>query len=178
MVSIRLGGRNTPWTVAAVLGVVAIALAAVIVFVIAPERSDRRRTAEAVGLTAMQQQAMDAAAKQVINLTTYSRKTFDADYARTVAGATGALATDLTGDKKATLLSQMTKGKFDLAGTVTNVAFEEAGAGKWLVLVSSEDYKVPDKGARQLTTRARFEVTMVHTGGKWLASDLQTVGLI
>ena len=175
----RFGDRSAPLTLAAVLGVLAIALGAVVLFVIHPDRNDRQATARAVGLTPTQQQAMDAASKQVINLTTYSRKSFEADYARTVAGTTGDLLADLTKPaNKTNLLSQMNSGKFDLKGEVTNVAFEESSGDKYLVLVSSNGYKVPDTGQRALQTRARFEVTMVRSGSKWLASTLTSVGLI
>lgn len=179
MTRTRFGGDNAPWTVAAVLGVLAIAVGAVVLFVIHPERSDRQRAARAVGLTATEQQAMDAAAKQVINLTTYSRKNFDGDYARTVAGATGDLLSDLQKPaNKTNLLQQMQTGKFDLQGEVTNTAYAESSGDKYLILVSSNGYKVPDGAQRTLQTRARFQVTMVRSGSKWLAASLTSVGLI
>lgn len=166
-----------PWVTAAVLGVVAIAMAAVLLFVVRPDRHRHKVDAKVVGLTAVEQQAVDAAGKQVLNLLTYSRKNFDADYARTVAGSTGALQSDL-GKQKATLLSKMTKGKFDLQGSVTAAAFEESSGTNWLILVSAQGYEVPDKGTRTLRSTARFEITMTDTGGNWLASNLQSVGLV
>jgi len=173
------GGSRAPWIVASVLGVVAIALGAVVLFVIHPDRDDKQEAARAVGLTSTAQQAMDAASKQVINLTTYSRKAFEADYARAMSGATGDLLGDLQkADNKTNLLKQMQDGKFDLQGEVTNVAFEESSGDKYLVLISSNGYKVPDGAQRSLQTRARFEVTMIHSGSKWLASTLTSVGLI
>ena len=47
-----------------------------------------------------------------------------------------------------------------------------------LILVSADGYKLPDGGQRTLTSTARFELTMTKVKGKWLASDLQSVGLI
>jgi hypothetical protein len=168
-----------PWIVASALGVIAIALAAVILFVIRPDRHDKQNLADAVGLTATQQQAIDAATKQALNLTTYSRKSFEADYARALAGSAGDLAKDL-GDptKKAALLSNMTKGKVDLQGQVLNTAFEQEADGKFAVLVLVVSYKQPDQGARTVGSRARFEMTLSHGTGKWLVSGLKNVGLV
>jgi Mce-associated membrane protein len=162
---------------AAALGLVAIALAAVVAFVVHPERNRLQAEARAVGLSPTAQQAVDAGTQEVVNLLTYSRKTFDADYARTLAGTSGALNADLT-KQKATLLQQMTQGKFDLQGSVTSSAFEQTSGSNTLILVSAEGYKLPDGGQRTLASTARFEITMTRVGGKWLATNLQSVGLI
>lgn len=168
-----------PWLVAAVLAVVAIALGAVVLFVIHPDKQDKQKLAAQAGLTALEQQAIDAASKQAVNLTTYSRKSFDADYARTVAGATGSLAADLNGGtRKATLLKQMQSGKFDLQGTVSSAAFESQAGNAYSVLVLTQSFQVLDNGQKTAATANRFILTMQHVGGKWLASDLLSVGLI
>ncbi|MDP9115934.1 MAG: hypothetical protein M3O28_01450, partial [Actinomycetota bacterium] len=172
-------GVRAPWITAAVLGVIAIALGAVVLFVIHPDRNRREAAAKAVGLTADAQQAASAARTQVLNLTTYSRKSFDSDYARAVAGSTASLKTDIDDPKKkSTLLSGMTKGKFDLQGSVTNTAVEANSGTSWLILVSSQSYQIPDTGSRRLQGNTRFELTMTKIGAKWFASNLQTVGLI
>lgn len=169
----------TPWLVASVLGVIAIALAAVVVFVIRPERNDKQDLADAVGITASQQQAMDAATKQALNLTTYSRKNFESDYARALSGASGSLAKDLADpSKKAALLKQMQTNKLDLQGQVLNTALEQQAGSQYSVLVLVVTYKVPDTGTRVLGSRNRFEMTLTRTGGKWLTSDLNNIGLI
>jgi hypothetical protein len=167
-----------PWVTAAVLLVVALGAAAALVFVVRPDWNARHRT-KIVGLTGTEQQAVDAASKQVINLLTYSRKSFDADYRRAQVGATGALAKDLSDTtKKSTLLSQMTTGKFDLQGQVTASAFEESSGANIAVLVSAQGYKVPDSGSKTLASTARFEVTVTKINGKWLTSNLVSVGLV
>jgi ABC-type transporter MlaC component len=170
---------RAPWITAAALGAVAIALAGVVLFVIRPDRNRHEAAAHAVGLPATAQQAMDAASKQVLNMLTYSRKSFAADYARAVDGATGALKADLQSSaKKSTLQNKMTSSKLDLQGAVTATAFEEVSGTNWLILVSAQGYQVPDGGKRTLASRERFQVTMTNVAGKWLASDLQSVGLI
>jgi Mce-associated membrane protein len=168
-----------PWVVAAVLAVIAVALGAVILFVIHPDKQDKQKLAAATGLTALQQQAIDAASKQAVNLTTYSRATFDADYARTVAGSTGALKADLSDStRKSTLLKQMQSGKFDLQGSVSSAAFEAESGGKYSVLVLTQSYQVLSNGQKTAATPNRFQLTMLRIDGKWLASDLLSVGLI
>lgn len=169
----------TPWIVAGALGIVAIVLAAVVLFVIYPDKHDKQKLANARGLTTTEQQAVDAASKQALNLTTYARKTFEADYARALAGATGAFAKDLQDTtKKAALLKQMNDGKFDLQGSVSNAAFETVADGKYSVLVLTQSYQLLADNKKSAPTQNRFLFTMQHTGGKWLASDLQAVGLI
>jgi Mce-associated membrane protein len=176
MTGTRRPGARTPWLVAAVLAAIAVVLAVVLLVVIRPDRRDQSGGGN-VGLTRSEQQALDAGAKQVVNILTYSRRTFDADYARTLAGTTGGLRTDLA-KQKAALESQLTKGKFDLQGTVTSSAFEEVSGKNTLILISAQGYKLPAGGQRTLASTARFEVTMTSVDGKWLASDLSSVGLI
>jgi hypothetical protein len=172
-------GSRGRWITAAVLGAVAVALAVVIVFPLSHARHHRHRLQSQVGLSTVEQAAVTAADQQVLNMLTYRRKTFDADYARTVAGASGPLASDLNkSSNKTALLQKMTQGKFDLQGQITASAFEESSGTTYNVLVSASGYQVPDGGQRTLSSTARFEVTMTRAGTKWLASNLQSVGLI
>jgi hypothetical protein len=176
----KLGRADTaPWITAGALGVVAIALGAVVLFVIRPQRDHREDLARAVGVTSTQQAAMNAATQEGLNLTTYSRKNFPSDYARTVAGATGSLMQDLDDTaKRSALLSNMQKGKFDLQGQVLNTAFETQAGDRFSVLVLALSYQVTDNGTRTLSSRNRFEMTLVRAGDKYLVSDLKSVGLI
>jgi hypothetical protein len=168
-----------PWIVAAVLGAVAIALAGVIAFVIHPQRDHRQKLARQSGLSNAQQQAMATATTEALNLTTYSRKTFDADYARSIALATGGLKTDLTdAQKKSALLSEMNAGKFDLQGQVLNTAFEQQSGTSYGVLVVVSGFQVPDSGTKVQNSHNRWELTISHVGTQWLVSNVQNVGLI
>lgn len=167
-----------PWVVTAVLVALALGAVAAAVFVVRPQWNDRRHP-PSLGLSATEQAAVDAASKQVLNLLSYSRKSFEADYARARSGATGALGQDLADPtKKTTLLQQMTSGKFDLQGQITASAFEESSGANYAVLVSAQGYKVPDTGSKTLASTARFEVTMTRIKGRWLAANLSSVGLI
>ncbi len=121
---------------------------------------------------------MTAAATEAVNVITFSRKTFDADFARALDGTTGALKSDLTG-KKALTLSTMTSGKFDLKGTVGASAYvgpADPGKGVY-VLVTVNGFQVADAANASTNSVQRFEMTMVKVGKSWLASNLNSVGI-
>ncbi|MDT4908500.1 MAG: hypothetical protein QOF87_1054 [Pseudonocardiales bacterium] len=161
-----------PWLTAAVLGVLAIALALTLVVFIVPNRG--KTPGE---LNATETGAVTAAKQELINVLTYSRKTFDADYARTLNGATGALRDDLS-KKKALTLKTLTAGKIDLKGTVTAAAFEQNVGNTTVVLLSATGYTVGADGVPVPKSIDRFELTMVKVKGKWLMSDFRNVGLV
>jgi cbb3-type cytochrome oxidase subunit 3 len=176
---IQLGGRNLPWTTAAALGTVAIALFAVVAFVLHPEHRDKAAAAANLGLTATERQVLQAATTEALNLATFKRASFDADYAVGLSGATGNLRSDLdNAGRKSDLSKAMNTGKFDLAADVVNAAVEDFADGRYSVLIYRRDYKVADGGQRTLTARDRLALTMQREGTKWLATDLTSVGLI
>ena len=175
---LRAPAGRAAWIAAGVAAVVAAALAVVLFVVVYPARADHRRTAGSRAFSADEQAAMKAASVQMVNMLSYSRAHFDADFARALAGTTGQLHTDLSGDK-ATTQSQLTSNKFDTSGTVTDVALEGGDTGKGLlVLVVAEGFKVDDKGQKSAGLPQRVELTMVRQHGKWLASDLQGLNLV
>lgn len=140
--------------------------------------SEHHSSGDAVGLTKDQQAAVVAAATEAANVTTYSRKTFDADFARALNGSTGALKSDLTG-KRALAENTMTSGKYDLKGTIGASAYiGPSDDGKSvLVMVTVNAFKVADTSSGSSATVQRFQLTMVKSGKRWLASDLNAVGI-
>lgn len=161
-----------PWATAGVLGVLAIVLAVALTVFIVPNRGTTPGE-----LTATEKSAVTAAKQELINVLTYSRKTFDADYARALNGATGALRDDLS-KKKALTLQALTAGKIDLRGKVTAAAFEQHAGGSTVVLLSATGYTVGANGVPVPKSIDRFELTMVKVKGKWLMSDFRNVGLV
>ena len=169
-------GARMPLVVAAACALLVAAL--VLAFLHVHSVSDHHTTRGQYGLTADQQAAVRAAATEAANVTTYSRKTFDTDFARALNGATGALKTDLTG-KRSLAKSTMTSGKFDLKGTVGTSAYvgptdDDKGV---LVLVTVNAFQVADAKSGSTASVQRFELTMVKSGKRWLASDLNAVGI-
>ncbi len=165
------------WLVTGAL-VLALAALAVTAFVLLPSAKQHRD--QSVGNTALssdERAAMGAASAETVNLLTYARKSFDADWARAMAGATGQLKSDLQADKAKTL-QQLTKNHFDVNATVTDVAVSGGDAKQGIqVLVVASGHRVSDNGTPSAAVASRIQLTMKHVGGKWLASDLQGVEL-
>jgi hypothetical protein len=171
----RAQGR-TPWVVAGVLVLLVALLTLLLVHTISVGRDNDRNAGSRFAPTSDQQQAVQAGATEAANLLTFSRKKFQADFARALNGATGNLKKDLAA-RKATTLSAMTKGKFDLTAKVVESAFENEQSGKVQLLVTINGANVNDSGQTSAAAPQRLELTMVHSGGKWLASNLSSVGI-
>jgi Mce-associated membrane protein len=172
MAATRAAWVRPPWLVAGILVVVAAALG-VTVFAVLPTAKDHHRSA--IGNSALssdERAAMQAARVETVNLLTYARKTFDADWARALSGATGQLKGDLQTDKKTTL-ENLTKNKFDVTATVSDVALAGGDAKSgYQVLVVASGHRVDDSGTPSAAIPSRLQLTMTEVHGKWLASDL------
>ncbi|MGH8961192.1 MAG: hypothetical protein ACRDWT_08285 [Jatrophihabitantaceae bacterium] len=172
----RAPAARPPWIVAAVLAVLAVVLAALLFAVVYPARH-RHKDSAAAQFSSSEQAALSAATTQTINMLTYARKSFDTDFARALAGATGQLRSDLQKDKASTL-TQLTTNKFDIKAQVTDTALESGDAAKgYLVLLVANGYRIDANGKQSAAIPKRIELTMVRVGGKWLASDLQGIDL-
>lgn len=167
---------NAPWVVAAVLVLVAAVLTVLLVHTYSVRDDNNRNAGLQNGPTADQQAAVQAAATEAANLTTFSRKDFEADFTRALNGATGALKSDVA-KNKANTLQAMTKGKFDLVSKVVVSAFESASADQVLVLVTLNGTHKFDSGQTSIASPQRLELTMVRSGSTWLAKDLFKVGI-
>ena len=166
-----------PWIVAASLAVVVALLVVGFIHVHTASRNHARNPGGGgYDLTADQHEAINAAAIEATNVVTFSRKTFTADFQRALDGATGSLKSDLSGEK-ATTLSTLTEGKFDLKGTVAATAFAGVSGNSILVLVTVNGYKVADTASESQASVQRLELTMVKSGKSWLASNLQASGI-
>jgi hypothetical protein len=167
---------NAPWVVAGVLVLVVAALVVLLVHVFSVRRNNDRDVGARFGATTAQSAAVQAGATEAANLLTFSRKAYASDFARALKGATGNLKKDLTA-RKATTLSAMTKGKFDLTAKVVESAFESQQGGKVLLLVTVNGANVNDSGQSTAATPQRLELTMERSGSSWLASNLVSVGI-
>jgi hypothetical protein len=170
---------NAPWVTAGALVLVVAALTILLVHIHSVRDDAKPADRNAFAPTSSEQAAVAAAATEAANLTTYTRKSFEADFARATRGATGALRQDLA-KQKAQTLSAMTKNKFDLTSKVVESAFESsAGADKVVALVTLNGQHVFDtpSAGSSLASAQRLELTMVRKNGKWLASNLSSVGI-
>jgi hypothetical protein len=171
--------RAAPWVAAVVLAVVCALVAAALPHVhgVSARARAAQGTGAQVALPVNYQKAVLAAGTEAVNLLTYSRKNFAADWNRALAGATGGLRSDHA-KQRAQTLSTMTKNKVDWRADLQQKAFESADEkGNVLVLITINGYLVSDSGQRSSVAPQRLELTMVEQGGKWLASDLSAVGI-
>ena len=176
MASLRAPESRAPLVTAAVLFAVAIALGIVLFAVAYPARSDHRKAGVQI-FSATERAAMNAASTDAVNILSYGRATFAADYQRALDGTSDPLRSDLD-KKRATLLNSMTTGKFDLKATVSDVGLEGGTAGSgYQVLVVVSGFKVDDTGKASAAIVNRLELTMVNVGGKWLANNLKAISL-
>ena len=173
MAATRAPLARPPWIVAGALAVVAAVLGVLAFAVLPGAKHDRHNSVGESALTSDERAAMRAASAETVNLLSYARKTFDADWARALAGATGQLKSDLQADK-GTTLQQLTKNKFDVTAAVSDVALEggSVSAG-FQVLVVASGHRVDDSGTASAAVPSRIQLTMKKVGGSWLASDLQ-----
>lgn len=162
---------SAPWITAGVVGVVLAALLAVLFAVLIPARNDNH-----VGqLSSKEKQVVTAASTEALNLLSYRRASFDADYKRAVDGTTGALAKDVSA-RKATTLKTLTTGKFDLAAKLLHTGLVGPAGGSassgYTVLVTVSGYKTTEPNAPSVQN---LQVTVVPVKGSWLASDVKLI---
>jgi hypothetical protein len=117
--------------------------------------------------------AAQAEAAQVV---TYSRATFDADFAKALAGSTGTLKTQLTGKRDETLTS-MKSGKYDVAGKAVAAGIGSISGHDVVVLVTVSTAKSTDGSTTPTASVQRLKLTMTLVGSTWLASDLAAAGI-
>jgi hypothetical protein len=119
--------------------------------------------------------AADSAATEVVNMLSYRRAAFAADLQRALSGATGALRTQLQQAAAATKAT-MTKGGFDLSGTITAVAVEQAQGDTVTMLVAATVNRLVAASAAARSTPVRYEITVNRAAnGTWLASQAGVV---
>lgn len=183
---------RTPWITAAVLGLVLAGLIVVFFAVLLPYRRDHHPTRTHNGapvprvvasghilgdLTTDERAAVTAAGTEAANVLSYTRKNFEADYARALAGSTGKLKSDISNPtRKAATKSVIEQGKFDLSAKVGHAALvgpTDKGDG-YVVIVTVLGYQ---STALDVPKPQNLEVTMVRGDDRWLASDIESEGV-
>lgn len=164
---------GAPWITAGVAAVVLAALLVVFYAVLLPDRANN-----VVGdLTSTEKAAVTAATTESVNLLSYRRSAFEADYQRALAGTTGALKSDVTG-RKAVTLKTLTAGKFDLTARATHSGLVGPSSSNktngYVVLVTVNGYKSTEPVVPNVQN---LKVTVVQVKGKWLANDVTLVGV-
>jgi len=164
--------RVVPRPIVAVLAalVAALLVAALVLAILA----FGRRNSGLEQLTKDEQRALNAARQQVINIQTFRRKTFEADFAAALNGMTEDRKKEFAAGKQR-LLDGLNAAKADGGADVNGAGLVSFNKDTAVVLVSSDAHRTDDKGAVQPLGGSRFQLTMKLTNGKWLMSDLQAV---
>ncbi|HEU5271583.1 MAG TPA: hypothetical protein VFU36_16770 [Jatrophihabitans sp.] len=166
--------RTVPRAVVWLLGgllVVVVAAAAVLAVV----RTSGRH-AGAAELTAAENAAVSAARQEAINIQTYRRSNFDADFQAALNGLTVTKQTQWEANK-ATLKAQLDSQKIDSAATVSGAGLVSFSGNTAVVVVASDTQRVDAKGKTTTTAQNRFQITMKLVNGKWLMDDLESVSI-
>ncbi|HSY15690.1 MAG TPA: hypothetical protein VK816_06865 [Jatrophihabitantaceae bacterium] len=150
--------------------VLAFALASLLIF---------RPNAATGGLAAREQAALTAAEQVSVNLMSYRRADFNADFARAVSGTTAPLTAQLQAEKQ-TLLGELTQGKNDATANLSAgaVAKTQPTPDSIVALVVVDAFSVSSSGTSTLVNHSRLQLTMQDVKGKWLASNFETIGLV
>jgi hypothetical protein len=114
--------------------------------------------------------AVIAAAHEVVDLLSYTRNDFDADYARALDGLTTTLRTSQEA-QRAPLKASMTAQQIDFAGSIRSVGVESASGTSVLMLVCATGYRIDNTGKTVAAGGLRFEIGVTYTGHRWLVSE-------
>jgi hypothetical protein len=166
------GESRAAWLTAGVLGIFVVLLGAGLGVLLVVRNHHPNP-----GLTSREQAAVDAASREMVYLQSFRLAQFDTDFARAQNGVTGDLAKAFAA-KKSALKTGLTNSKLDTTASVAQSAFERVQGNTALVLMTMNNYRVDAKGKKTLFSSGRFEVTVNDVGGRWLASNLTSVGLI
>lgn len=167
-------GSRAPWLVAAIAGVVLVALLVVYFVVLLPYRRDH----PVGGFTTSEVDAMEAATVEMNNVGALAGKgNFDTNYNRAVAGAAGPFKQDLINERAQAKKNLSGKGVTEqvthraLIGPVTS-----GGQSGYVLLLTLAGPQ--SSVASLLLAPQQVTVTVVRSGGKWLVSDIRSAGLV
>lgn len=134
------------------------------------------RHAGAAGLSGAENAAVSAARQEAINIQTYRRSSFDADFQAALNGLTTAKQTQWEANK-ATLKAQLTSQQIDSAATVSGAGLVSFTGKTAVVVVASDTQRVDAKGKATTTAQNRFQITMKLVNGRWLMDELESVSI-
>lgn len=163
-----------PRAVLLLLGLAVAGLLVVAVVLAVLRLTDRNGGAQ--GLSSAEQAAVNAAKQETINLQTYRRKSFDADFAAALSGLTPAKATQWQANK-ATLKTRLTQLKQDAGATVSGAGLVSFDGRSAVVVVASDTLRIDAAGKSSTAAQNRSQVSMKLVGGRWLMDDLQSVSV-
>lgn len=118
--------------------------------------------------------AAEAARETVAEVLTLRHDHLAADIATVLGGTADPLRSQLTAQTAKTR-SAVTAGGYDLNGTVTAVAVEQASGDTAVLLVAATGTRTDPGKQPRVVTDGRYEATVTRVGSRWLTSTLTTV---
>jgi hypothetical protein len=168
---------KAPWIATAIAGAVLIALVVVYFAVLLPDR--RNGTTGASGTTGQfsyaEQAAMTAATTELDNVGSLGKSNFTAAFQRALNGATGSFKKDLLADRKQAQKVLRTRG---VTAEVTHRALvgpADRTTPSYVVLMTFTGSQ--SSVTSLLLAPQQVAVTVVNKAGKWLVSDVRSVGV-
>ncbi len=161
---------RVPRVVTAVLGVVALALAAVVAVLVV----QRVHHEHGLSLTASESRVLDAAKQDFITLQTYRQTTFDQDFANAESVVTGSAKTNLLGSKTS-LKNTLTTNKTNSTASIVSASIVSSSGGKYQVLILASLETRDTTGKLVQARPSPATLTLVKVKGTWLISDIQLV---
>jgi Mce-associated membrane protein len=158
-------------TLALVLSVIAVLLAAACIalfFVARAEKADRAELSQA------REAASRAAGELVVNLDALSAATVDADMKLVVNGSTGTFKTQFT-KSQAELRDYIVKQKISSEGELRSVAVIRSDTDTATVLVAVDRTFKDSTHKDGVVANDRWKVSLEKHGGRWLVADLEPV---
>ena len=132
--------------------------------------TDGAASCDPPGTAALATACMDASSGAAA-MTTFRRSTFNSDFHHLTSLLTGSLLADVRAQKRATLHAMLTGG-FDLRSEVVASAVETATPDQVEVLVALNGYR----STSNTPIPQRLSVTIENVRGRWLLSDVRSVG--
>ena len=117
--------------------------------------------------------AVQAARTEVVNTLTYRRDELDSDLQRALDGATSPLREQIQ-KRSAELAKAMTRGRYDMSGTVTAVGVVRADPDTVTLLVAADASRLVDGHDAPTVIQKRYEVTVTRTVDGWAASRISS----
>lgn len=118
--------------------------------------------------------AAEAARETVAAVLTLRHDHIAADIATVLGGTADPLRSELAAQTAKTR-SAVTTGGYDLNGTVTAVAVEQASGDTAVLLVAATGTRTDPGKQPRVVTDGRYEATVTRVGSRWLTSTLTTV---
>jgi len=129
-----------------------------------------------LALSASERAALEAGRTFAVDVFSYDRSSFDADFNRALGLTTADLTAQVQNTKSAVQASLASGAIIATTAQVKAAAVESSDGAQVKLLVVAETYSVDPSDRSTDTGQRRLAVTMIERNGAWLASALAVIG--